>query len=208
MYYIFSEGQVSLVFILDDCFEFTDSMHTITGIDTRLSFAEGPNGASGGSVMFSESSNLIIPNEEENFFSVTIQINVFVPKTQNTPIVKFNPSGLGVGIYQEGLDIRFEVPAAGSDGDSNPLRTTNFALTANTWNPIAVTYDFTTGNRQIFIDGSLVANDSLSALTMVAVSGSVRLGGDDFTGNMACLQIYDTAQNSSWIADIKCPIGM
>lgn len=89
----------------------------------------------------------------------------------------------------------------------NDLNTTNTFMSTD-WQHIAVTYDNTTGDRAIYVDGVQEATDnSASAFTG---TGNLRIGhtpwggtfsGDAYEGNIDELRIWSTARSQTEIMD-------
>ena len=134
-----------------------------------------------------------------------IPFQVYPSASLNALLVKYGPSTAGVGIWQEGLDVRVEVPERGAASvvTGDILRTTTSPLTVDQWNYVAVTYNFTSGDLKIYVNNAEVGSGNIG-MRAVASEDNVKLGSSyagSFQGSVSCLQIYDTVFTAQEITD-------
>lgn len=86
-----------------------------------------------------------------------------------------------------------------------PLQSTKVA--PNRWNYIGATYDHTSGNAGLWINGKFVDSKNLGKIEL-ATNYTIRMGarvGDkrNYRGRIACLQVYNVPLSSEQIDNTK-----
>ena len=202
---------------MTSCYGLKDREEQITmteGPNFALTYDLGPDSMADGSLIFPGDSFLIVPNEAlalDVIYDFTITLSIKPTASQNAMLFKYGPDDTGVAIRQVGLNVQFEVPARGATSTiaDDIIITTGDPLSVGSFNYIAVTHEFDTGNVAIYVNSVDLITGTLSQ-RVVASNYNVKLGQDGsdiFAGSMSCVQIYDTLLTAQQITDKEaCPI--
>jgi Concanavalin A-like lectin/glucanases superfamily len=87
---------------------------------------------------------------------------------------------------------------------NNDLDSNTGVFSANKWNHIVNTYDVTSGNRSIYVNGSMVAHDSVAAFTgdTVGQIGYWPISGERWLGRIDDVRIYNRALSATEIKQL------
>ena len=162
---------------------------------SRVASAPGPDGTQGGSIHLRGTANsfIEIPNQAgsdlDTRTSITLLMHVF-PVGNRGPILSFHEDGLGVQIWQEGLEdgkgiltVRFVWRDF-----SQPPALTKAVLTINAWNFIGASYDHDSGIARLWHNGNAVDAKFIGSKMELATHFSIRIGAITSAGPGHCFQ--------------------
>ena len=187
------------LFPLNSTFETREiNNRVIAGVPSEVSLAPGPNGIAGGSYEFSGSPNSFIefPNSEggplDVRYSLTMLCWVYY-NGQDGPLFNYMPDrawGVHLWVFHGKLFVRFTK----RDYSFTP-HLLHTAL-AGGWKFVGATYDNSTGNAKLWVDGFVVKTLNIGAGLDLATQDSIRMGaknydGRYFKGRIAQMQVYD-----------------
>lgn len=162
---------------------------------SRVKSASGVDGTQNGSILLTGTPNSFveIPNRAggglDTTTSITLLLHVF-PLGNRGPILSFHEDGLGIQIWQEGVDdgkglltVRF----AWRDC-SQPPALTKAVLNINAWNFIGASYDHDSGIARLWHDGNEVEAKFLGRKMELATQFSIRIGALATAGPAHCFR--------------------
>ena len=162
---------------------------------SRVASAPGPDGTQGGSIHLRGTANsfIEIPNQAgsdlDTRTSITLLMHVF-PVGNRGPILSFHEHGLGVQIWQEGLEDGKGILTARFvwRDFSQPPALTKAVLTINTWNFIGASYDHDSGIARLWHNGYVVDAKFIGRKMELATQFSIRIGAIASAGPGHCFQ--------------------
>ena len=162
---------------------------------SRVAFAPGPDGTQGGSIHLRGTANsfIEIPNQAgsdlDTRTSITLLIHVF-PVGNRGPILSFHEDGIGVQIWQEGLEDGKGILTARFvwRDFSQPPALTKAVLTINAWNFIGASYDHDSGIARLWHNGNAVDAKFIGSKMELATHFSIRIGAITSAGPGHCFQ--------------------
>ena len=162
---------------------------------SRVASAPGPDGTQGGSIHLRGTANsfIEIPNQAgsdlDTRTSITLLIHVF-PVGNRGPILSFHEDGIGVQIWQEGLEDEKGILTARFVGRdfSQPPALTKAVLTMNAWNFIGASYDNDSGIARLWHNGNAVDAKFIGSKMELATQFSIRIGAIASAGPGHCFQ--------------------
>ena len=213
-----------IVFPFDDCKNYGSiGFASITAKHKNVDFVTGPDDGEASAVSFrgTKYSYVLIPNTKklkrplDFIYDLTIAVHVYPTKEQDkAPIWKYRPENSGgISLWQIGTGLRFNVMQRSRTKILNDriVEAPGGSLKINEWNYVAVTYNYTTSEAKIYVDGKEVAMKNIPRKS-IATGKNVRLGQwrkYHFAGHMACFQAYPKALTKAEILTNKdCPKGM
>ncbi|CAH3033833.1 unnamed protein product [Porites lobata] len=174
------------------------------GIPSGVHLAPGPYGNPQGSYQFSGSSTsyIEIPNNGGLDTRYSITILAWVNRENNQgPIFNYNT--------QRPIEFHFWIwMGSGNAYASNPhwISTTHSPMAPYTWYYIGITYDYSSGIAQVWLNGEAKSKVTVSdpGSFEITTRSDVRMGAlqNDhryFKGRVCCLQVYNTALNEQEI---------
>ena len=171
---------------------------------SRVASAPGPDGTQGGSIHLRGTANsfIEIPNQAgsdlDTRTSITLLMHVF-PVGNRGPILSFHEDGIGVQIWQEGLEDGKGILTARFvwRDFSQPPALTKAVLTMNAWNFIGASYDNDSGIARLWHNGNAVDAKFIGSKMELATQFSIRIGaiasarpGHCFQGRVRDLHIF------------------
>ena len=162
---------------------------------SRVASAPGPDGTQGGSIHLRGTANsfIEIPNQAgsdlDTRTSITLLIHVF-PVGNRGPILSFHEDGIGVQIWQEGLEDGKGILTARFvwRDFSQPPALTKAVLTINAWNFIGASYDHDSGIARLWHNGNAVDAKFIGSKMELATHFSIRMGAITSAGPGHCFQ--------------------
>ena len=162
---------------------------------SRVASAPGPDGTQGGSIHLRGTANsfIEIPNQAgsdlDTRTSITLLIHVF-PVGNRGPILSFHEDGIGVQIWQEGLEEGKGILTARFvwRDFSQPPALTKAVLTINAWNFIGASYDHDSGIARLWHNGNAVDAKFIGSKMELATHFSIRIGAITSAGPGHCFQ--------------------
>ena len=162
---------------------------------SRVASAPGPDGTQGGSIHLRETANsfIEIPNQAgsdlDTRTSITLLMHVF-PVGNRGPILSFHEDGIGVQIWQEGLEDGKGILTARFvwRDFSQPPALTKAVLTMNAWNFIGASYDNDSGIARLWHNGNAVDAKFIGSKMELATQFSIRIGAIASAGPGHCFQ--------------------
>ena len=162
---------------------------------SRVASAPGPDGTQGGSIHLRGTANsfIEIPNQAgsdlDTRTSITLLIHVF-PVGNRGPILSFHEDGIGVQIWQEGLEDGKGILTARFvwRDFSQPPALTKAVLTMNAWNFIGASYDNDSGIARLWHNGNAVDAKFIGSKMELATQFSIRIGAIASAGPGHCFQ--------------------
>ena len=125
--------------------------------------------------------------------------------------MNYGASGEGVHLWQtDPFSISWRLIKRDYVQGLNEVVIAENALTPDTWNYVAATYDYQSGMAKIYVGGNLTAETDIGS-RVLATQDQIWLGsvsGDNrvFVGRLSCLQIHNKALTPEEIADKEmCP---
>ncbi|CAH1244450.1 FCGBP [Branchiostoma lanceolatum] len=181
-----------------------------TAQDTQL--AEGPNGEADGAYLFlgTSASYVDIPNNGglDTRYSITILAQVFPTSTSGAVFIYKADGGRKLRLDQEGstnisMQLANRTRATGEEVKVS-------SLTANSWNYIGGSYNYTSGELSVWHDG--VKRESTWIGPMEIRTQYPIKVGVLFSGRISCLQVYGHAMSQEEMtvargrcAAVRCP---
>jgi len=182
----------------------------LRGIVGDVAIANGPYNEPGGAYMFygAESSYIAFPNKGglDTKFSITLMCWV-QPGGQDGPLFSYSVSGsalVSIEIDRGNFLNRMAIQKRPYSWDIKTTRTTE-VLPAGKWVHVAASYDYSSGNHSLYIDGHLRASrNSGTGHRIATASQTVRVGvryyfKGYFKGKIAEMKVYDVALNEAQI---------
>ena len=162
---------------------------------SAVPWAPGLDGVQGGSIQLrgTPASFVEIPNRAgsdlDTRTSITLLMHVF-PVGNRGPILCFHEDGLGVQIWQEGLEEGKGILTARfvCRDFSQPLALTKAVLTMNAWNFIGASYDHDSGIACLWHNGNAVDAKFIGSKMELATQFSIRIGAIASAGPDHCFQ--------------------
>ena len=162
---------------------------------SRVASAPGPDGTQGGSIHLRGTANsfIEIPNQAgsdlDTRTSITLLIHVF-PVGNRGSILSFHEDGIGVQIWQEGLEDGKGILTARFvwRDFSQPPALTKAVLTINAWNFIGASYDHDSGIARLWHNGNAVDAKFIGSKMELATHFSIRIGAITSAGPGHCFQ--------------------
>ena len=162
---------------------------------SRVASAPGPDGTQGGSIHLRGTANsfIEIPNQAgsdlDTRTSITLLMHVF-PVGNRGPILSFHEDGIGVQIWQEGLEDGKGILTARFvwRDFSQPPALTKAVLTINAWNFIGASYDHGSGIARLWHNGNVVDAKFIGSKMELATHFSIRIGAITSAGPGHCFQ--------------------
>ena len=162
---------------------------------SRVTWAPGPDGTQGGSIHLRGTANsfIEIPNQAgsdlDTRTSITLLMHVF-PVGNRGPILSFHEDGIGVQIWQEGLEDGKGILTARfvCRDFSQPPALTKAVLTINAWNFIGASYDHDSGIARLWHNGNAVDAKFIGSKMELATHFSIRIGAITSAGPGHCFQ--------------------
>ena len=162
---------------------------------SRVASAPGPDGTQGGSIHLRGTANsfIEIPNQAgsdlDTRTSITLLIHVF-PVGNRGPILSFHEDGIGVQIWQEGLEDGKGILTARFvwRDFSQPPALTKAVLTINAWNFIGASYDHDSGIARLWHNGNAVDAKFIGSKMELATHFFIRIGAITSAGPGHCFQ--------------------
>ena len=162
---------------------------------SRVASAPGPDGTQGGSIHLRGTANsfIEIPNQAgsdlDTRTSITLLMHVF-PVGNRGPILSFHEDGIGVQIWQEGLEDGKGILTARFvwRDFSQPPALTKAVLTINAWNFIGASYDHDSGIARLWHNGNAVDAKFIGSKMELATHFSIRIGAIASAGPGHCFQ--------------------
>ena len=162
---------------------------------SRVASAPGPDGTQGGSIHLRGTANsfIEIPNQAgsdlDTRTSITLLMHVF-PVGNRGPILSFHEDGIGVQIWQEGLEDGKGILTARFvwRDFSQPPALTKAVLTMNAWNFIGASYDNDSGIARLWHNGNAVDAKFIGSKMELATQFSIRIGAIASAGPGHCFQ--------------------
>ena len=183
---------------------------------SRVASAPGPDGTQGGSIHLRGIPNsfIEIPNhvgsDLDTRTSITLLMHVF-PVGNRGPILSFHEDGLGVQIWQEGLEDGKGILTARFvwRDFSQPPALTKAVLTMNAWNFIGASYDHDSGIARLWQNGNAVEAKFIGSKMELATQFSIRIGaiasagpGHCFHGRVRGLHIFNESLGKEMIQTV------
>ena len=180
------------------------------GHASGVTLAPGPDGVAGGSHEFSGSPNSFIefPNSKGGPLDVRYSITMLCwvyHSGQDGPLFNYMPDGVW-GVHLWAIDGQLFVRFTKRDYSF----TTSLLHTAlaGGWKFVGATYDCSTGDAKLWVDGFVVQTLNIGAGLDLATQDSIRMGaknGDSryFKGRIAQMQVYDKALTQEQIQVIQ-----
>ena len=181
------------------------------GDASGVTLAPGPDGVPGGSYEFSGSSNSFIEfsNSEggplDVRYSMTMLCWVYY-NGQDGPLFNYMPDGawgVHVWVFRGKLFVRF------TKRDYSLTTHLLHTALAGGWKFVGATYDNSTGNAKLWVDGFVVKTLNIGAGLDLATQDSIRMGAIknydwwSFKGRIAQMQVYDKALTQEQIQTIQ-----
>ena len=149
----------------------------------------------GGSIHLRGTANsfIEIPNQAgsdlDTRTSITLLMHVF-PVGNRGPILSFHEDGIGVQIWQEGLEDGKGILTARFvwRDFSQPPALTKAVLTMNAWNFIGASYDNDSGIARLWHNGNAVDAKFIGSKMELATQFSIRIGAIASAGPGHCFQ--------------------
>ena len=162
---------------------------------SRVASAPGPDGTQGGSIHLRGTANsfIEIPNQAgsdlDTRTSITLLMHVF-PVGNRGPILSFHEDGIGVQIWQEGLEDGKGILTARFvwRDFSQPPTLTKAVLTINAWNFIGASYDHDSVIARLWHNGNAVDAKFIGSKMELATHFSIRIGAITSAGPGHCFQ--------------------
>ena len=199
------------MFPLNSTFGAKEIKHRVAEGNARgVTFAPGPDGVAGGSHEFSGSPNSFIefPNSQGGPMDVRYSITMLCwvyHSGQYGPLFNYMPDGAG-GVHLWAVDGQLFVCFTKRDYSL----TTRLLHTAPAggWKFVGATYDRSTGDAKLWVDGFVVQTLNIGAGLDLATQDSIRMGaknydGRYFKGRIAQMQVYDKALTQEQIQVIQ-----
>ncbi len=177
----------------------------VSGVD----YVSGPQGDINSAAHFEANLNSQVSVASASIldtqYSLTLLLQVQVD-TAGTVFHFGTKPGLGLSIIdEETLKIQFSTKGRELNQTYEPALA---PITRATWVYIAATYDYQSGIGALYLDRSQKATFQMAVNTEILTSKDIFIGGDGFSGNIACVRIYDRVLSSTEISDqTNCPTG-
>ncbi len=128
------------------------------------------------------------------------------------PIVEYNSGNYGVTLWQAGSTVghgALEADIRGADLGDHMIRSGAGVLSTNSLEHVAVTYDNASGNASLYVNGAIVAQTKLGAITP-STTGDLYFGyrpfdtgaGQYFVGRMDEISLYNRALSGAEVTGI------
>ena len=169
--------------------------------------APGPNGRPGNSYYFTRRPNAYVdfPNQGKLDTKDSITILVWIYPEGPGTILKYQPTGVGLGITSSGVIYAKFNRRTGKPGKT--VRTPSRRVKWRQWYYIGVTYDQRRGIATIWRESRPLKSQNIGWIRL-ATKTPVRLGGGPkyrtpYKGRIACVQIYSDALTGPQIRKVK-----
>ena len=199
------------LFPLNSTFETREIKDRVAaGVPSRVTLALGPDGVDGGSYEFSGYRNSFIefPNREGGPLDVRYSITMLCwvyHSGQGGPLFDYRPNGAwGVRLWTLHGQLFFRFTKRDYSLTTRLLHTAR----AGGWKFVGATYDHSTGDAKLWVDGFVVQTLNIGAGLDLATQDSIRMGaknydGRYFKGRIAQMQIYDKALTQEQIQTVQ-----
>ena len=200
------------LFPLNSTFETREIKDRVAaGVPRGVTLALGPDGIDGGSYEFSGYPNSFIefPNSEGGPLDVRYSITMLCwvyHSGQDGPLFDYRPNGArGVRLWALNGQLFFRFTKRDYSLTTRLLHT---AL-AGGWKFVGATYDHSTGDAKLWVDGFVVQTLNIGAGLDLATQDSIRMGAIKnynwwaFKGRITQMQVYDKALTQEQIQTIQ-----
>ena len=182
------------------------------GFSLGVRAAPGPDGKKDTSYEFSGTANSFIEFPNSGILDVKRSITMLcwlLPGGKDGPIFDYRISGrIGVFLEVRGGSHLFAVFKRRDYGYTDML---HFPVRPEDgWKFVGASYDHTSGDAKLWIDGNVVDKTNIGANLLLATQDSVRMGarfpeshGGYFKGRIAQMQVYNAALTKEQIQAIK-----
>ena len=197
------------LFPLNERYEARDVIGgNLPGEKSFITTASGPDNEEGGSLSFlgTPDSYIEFPNNGKLDTKDSLTILAWIFPEKAGPIFNFKRDGWGANLWlAQPRKLFAHFVDRGDRKLIQPLQSTKIA--PNRWNFIGATYDHTTGNAGLWINGKFEDFKKVGHIKL-ATNYAIRMGarvGDkrNYRGRIACLQIYNVALTSEQIDNAK-----
>ncbi len=182
---------------------------------TSITYRSGPQDDANAAAQFSaeQQSSIRVESSPELDvqYELTIMLHLIVEAEGS--IINFGQEqGVGLNVISTGedsFDILF-IPR--ERGGTVGIKNAQSSIIPRQWVFVAAVYKYQTGTGELYLDGRKSGSFKLDNKAVLHTNEDIYIGsvvdGDDFTGSIACLRIYDAAWSTN---DIKaantCPFG-
>ena len=183
------------------------------GIPSGVILANGPNGQVDGSYQFSgaQDSYIEFSNAAGGYLDVRNSMTILCWlkfEGQNGPIFNYKVSSWGVHFWAVSgqLHVRFN---RRDNISLDPLQHTDLG---NNWNFVGASYDQTSGEAKLWVNGLAVQTLNIGAGLELATQDNVRMGAmtadnSYLKGRIAQMQIYNEALTQEQIQEIQSQVA-
>ena len=182
------------------------------GLLGDVAITNGPYNEPGGAYMFygTVSSYIEFLNKEglDTRFSISLMCWV-EPGGQAGPLFSYGVCNRGVLMGIKGSKLFIRIVERNSSKQLTSIGSPE-VLPVGKWVHVAASYDYSSGNNSLYINGHLKASHNIGRGYQVATNtqkvrmGSRSVGDENFKGKIAEMKVYDVALNE---AQIKTSIG-
>ena len=199
------------LFPLNSTFETREIKNRVAdGVPSGVTLAPGPNGVAGGSYEFSGYHNSFIefPNSEGGPLDVRYSITMLCwvyHSGQGGSLFNYMPDGArGVYLWVSHGKLFVRFTKRDYSLTTHPL----YTALAGGWKFVGATYDHSTGDAKLWVDGFVGKTLNIGAGLDLATQDSTRMGANNhyrsyFKGRIAQMQVYDKALTQEQIQTIQ-----
>ena len=174
-----------------------------------MQLAPGPDGGTGGSYQFSGNDNSFIefPNNGglDTRYSLTFLAWIYHEQEKGS-IFYFAQQGFGFGVrFLINENDRFSAILRRSDNFTMIKTTTSKILEPRTWHFVGTTFNFTSGEFRIWLNGSKENEKWIEEPVEISTQLNVIMGAfsGNFKGRISCVQLYDRVLTEQEIDETK-----
>ena len=177
------------------------NIQTAPGDPSGVSLAAGPNGKANGSYEFSGISDSYIefPNSPGGALDVRYSMTMlcwFYHCNQNGPLFEYGSNGVRLSVLNGELLVNFKKRY---HSDTAELK---HAILAGGWKFVGASYDRTSGEAKLWVDGAVVQAVNVGAGHKLATNNDISMGRN-VKGRITEMQVYNVALNQEQVRKLQ-----